>query len=160
LQRTEAQKAARKTPEARAKANAYAKVYRERPEAHEQHNARMRNRYALKAVDIRAKNRQRYAEDAAYRTKHKADNLAFIYGLSLAEFEAMNVAQGGMCAACRGPETRKGRLHLAVDHNHTTGKVRGLLCSACNLALGMVEESAERLEALAQYIRRANAEIS
>ena len=53
-------------------------------------------------------------------------------GLPLAEYDALLAAQGGGCAICgNAPKTR--RLH--VDHDHKTGKVRGLLCHRCNRAL-------------------------
>lgn len=57
------------------------------------------------------------------------------------------------CAVC-GTE---GKLH--VDHDHTTGKVRGLLCHGCNLALGLVKDSPERLRKLADYIGNSNTTI-
>lgn len=67
-----------------------------------------------------------------------------IYGLSRAAYDAM--VQLG-CAACGSTE----RIH--IDHDHKTGKVRGALCSPCNLALGHVDDSPERLEALIRYLR-------
>jgi hypothetical protein len=64
----------------------------------------------------------------------------------------MAAAQDYVCAVCkRDPE--KGHLH--VDHDHVTGKVRGLLCGACNRTLGLTSESPERLRALAEYLERS-----
>lgn len=59
------------------------------------------------------------------------------FGLTLEQYEDMLTAQGGVCKICRQPERTKRRL--AVDHNHTTGKVRGLLCAQCNTRLGHLE---------------------
>lgn len=64
------------------------------------------------------------------------------FGITKEEYEAMAEAQNHCCAICGTPETAKrGRttLKLAVDHNHKTGKVRGLLCGTCNRKLGVLE---------------------
>jgi hypothetical protein len=62
--------------------------------------------------------------------------------------------RGNVCDACgltpRG-EGRAGKLH--VDHNHTTGEVRGLLCTQCNTALGLLKDSEERILCLLSYQR-------
>jgi hypothetical protein len=65
-------------------------------------------------------------------------------------------SQGGVCAICHRGETLivKGTLaRLAGDHDHTTGKLRGLLCSRCNLAIGRLEERVEVFEQAAAYLR-------
>lgn len=58
------------------------------------------------------------------------------YGITLADYVAMLRAQGGGCAICGQKPTRR---NLAVDHDHATGKVRGLLCAPCNTGLGTLE---------------------
>lgn len=70
------------------------------------------------------------------RQKHLWDN----YKLTLEQYDAMLTYQGGACYACGQPEHVKGRS-LAVDHNHQTGLVRGLLCSRCNPVLGKIERA-------------------
>lgn len=83
-----------------------------------------------------------------------------IYGdhsCTRAERDALFEKQGGKCAACgmeaaRAKETSNYPFH--VDHNHGTGDVRGLLCWRCNCALGMVDDSTERLELLVKYLKR------
>lgn len=59
------------------------------------------------------------------------------YGISLQEFEEMVKVQGGLCKICGEPPIKGRALH--VDHDHKTGKVRGLLCFRCNGALGWFE---------------------
>jgi hypothetical protein len=80
------------------------------------------------------------------------------YGLTPADFEAMLCAQDGVCAICAQPETatRGDQLRsLCVDHNHDTGQIRGLLCSACNTGIGLLGDDVARLEAAASYLRRS-----
>lgn len=77
------------------------------------------------------------------------------YGLSPEARAAMEVEQNGVCAICKQPETcqRNGRTkRLAVDHDHETDEVRGLLCSNCNRGLGLYEDDPERLIAAAAYL--------
>jgi hypothetical protein len=75
------------------------------------------------------------------------------FGITPEEYAAMVVAQDGRCAICREEETAtaRGRVRsLAVDHDHETGAVRGLLCSRCNTALGLFRDNpALLLEAIA-----------
>lgn len=102
--------------------------------------------------------RQRYkANPDLYRNR----NLQNQYGITLDEYNILHEGQGGLCAVCYKPETRaiKGKtIPLAVDHCHITNRFRGLLCGACNVALGMLEENPDRMRALATYIEAANQE--
>lgn len=80
------------------------------------------------------------------------------YGITLAQYELMLGIQRGVCAICGQPEGllggRRGTatLSLAVDHDHATGQVRGLLCSSCNQGLGMFKHKASLLEAALRYV--------
>jgi recombination endonuclease VII len=64
--------------------------------------------------------------------------LKYRYGLSKEDYERMLDEQGGVCAICGSAPDKQ---RLSVDHNHGTGKVRGLLCHKCNLALGVIESA-------------------
>ena len=77
------------------------------------------------------------------------------YGMTVADYDRMMVAQGGVCAICRRPETARHNgsvKRLAVDHCHASGRVRGLLCFNCNYAVGHMGEDPLRLRAAASYI--------
>jgi hypothetical protein len=65
------------------------------------------------------------------------------YGITQEDFETMLAAQGGGCQICgkRPGLTKAGRTYIHVDHCHTTGKVRGLLCPRCNTLVGYVEQT-------------------
>lgn len=76
-----------------------------------------------------------------------------LYGLSQANFEAAVRAQAGVCAICQDPPDRD---VLDVDHDHLTGQIRGLLCRACNTALGKFRDSPELLATAIAYLDRAD----
>lgn len=95
-----------------------------------------------------------------YRTQEKTrrSNLKQSYGITLEEYDAMLAAQGGVCGACGGVETGRnayGVVSLAVDHDHETGKIRGLLCMKCNRALGLIGDSIEAAKNLLRYLKEA-----
>lgn len=79
------------------------------------------------------------------------------YGISEFVYQEMLRAQGGLCAICKRPETRlkHGRIkRLAVDHDHETGRVRGLLCHQCNAGIGNFRDSSILLESASVYIKQ------
>lgn len=79
------------------------------------------------------------------------------YGLTLDQYAELLRKQRGVCAICGEPETlvRKGTLcQLTIDHDHTTGQVRGLLCNNCNRAIGLLKDSPEHLRTAAEYLER------
>jgi hypothetical protein len=70
------------------------------------------------------------------------------YGITAAEYDAIEEAQGGLCALCRE------RPPEHVDHDHVTGKIRGVLCSCCNQGLGNFRDSVAALRAAVTYLER------
>jgi hypothetical protein len=91
----------------------------------------------------------------AYRRYH----LHKQYDMTNDEFDQMLAAQGGRCAICRTDEPRSGGRGGAngtwhVDHDHATGKNRGLLCSNCNRMLGQAKDNPATLRAGADYLER------
>ncbi|MFF1540455.1 endonuclease VII domain-containing protein [Microbacterium sp. NPDC058269] len=76
------------------------------------------------------------------------------YGITHEEYDRMLDEQDGRCGGCgKTTDENDGRL-FAVDHDHATGSVRGLLCSPCNLALGNARDSATTLRSLIAYLER------
>jgi hypothetical protein len=91
---------------------------------------------------------------AKIRKERKAleRELAWRYDFTLADYEALLVAQAHRCAIC-GTAKGNGRGHrLYVDHDHSTGDIRGLLCSKCNSAIGYFGDSPKRLRRAAAYL--------
>lgn len=81
------------------------------------------------------------------------------YGITEAAYQQMHDAQRGVCAICQSPETRSssksGRpKRLAVDHDHQTLQIRGLLCHDCNIALGLFHDELSRLHSAIRYLKK------
>jgi len=80
------------------------------------------------------------------------------YGITLLEYEALLAKQNGVCAICQQPEKTLDRKQnklrrLAVDHCHTTDKIRGLLCFECNTGIGKFGDNPQLIERAAEYVR-------
>lgn len=74
------------------------------------------------------------------------------WNLTIEEIDAMILAQGGVCLICEKPE--KKNIRLSIDHDHKTGKIRGLLCTHCNWRLlGGSGDSPEFYERVVKYLR-------
>jgi len=77
------------------------------------------------------------------------------YGLGFKEYEQMLFNQNGVCAICSGePPKNQHKTRLNIDHCHTTGKIRGLLCDACNRAIGLLKDSPDLLNKAISYLAR------
>lgn len=81
------------------------------------------------------------------------------YGMTVEDYEALAESQEYLCAICGKPERqtdpRYGTvLDLAVDHCHETGHIRGLLCSACNTAIGKFNDDPDTIRAAIAYLER------
>jgi hypothetical protein len=92
-------------------------------------------------------------------------NLFERYGLTLESFAEMLEGQDHKCLICHTTDPAKGgrksgrgggMKYFCVDHDHTTGKVRGLLCYSCNRIVGMIEESPEWCKRASAYIQKHN----
>jgi len=88
------------------------------------------------------------AWQAAHKERKPDYNLKWRYGMAPHAYDRMLASQGGACAICGRLESGK---RLAVDHDHVTGKVRGLLCNNCNICLGGLENY---LPQAASYLSR------
>lgn len=116
-------------------------------------------KYALgSAVEMTLAQRAEYMRE--YRKRRPRNVRSTVlkkhYGIDLEQWEAIYAAQGGVCAICKTCERDKnGRYaNLAVDHCHTTGVVRGLLCNSCNRAIGLLKDSPSTARAAALYLER------
>ena len=119
----------------------YKREYNSRPEVIEK-----------RRLDQRA---QYHADSVGFKSRIRKHALKAKYGLTLEAYEKLLVAQNGRCAICGNSGGRKdgsGRLH--VDHNHRTGKVRGLLCGWCNTSIGRFDDRPDILPQTIEYLKR------
>lgn len=93
----------------------------------------------------RLEKRRQYSRDHPDRVRNT--DLRVRYGITLEQHREMLAVQAGRCAICGRAEKK-----LMVDHNHTTGQVRSLLCHLCNTMIGCARESAEILVRAAAYL--------
>ncbi len=87
-----------------------------------------------------------------YKDRYQDKNLKLRYGISLADKQTMKRNQYGKCLICTRTEDEIG-TQLVVDHCYKTGKVRGLLCYACNSAIGKLQDSIEIIERALNYLK-------
>jgi hypothetical protein len=88
-----------------------------------------------------------------YLAQDKNLKLIKAYGISLVDYNNMLIAQNGVCYVCSNPPNKKA---LFVDHCHRTNKVRALLCTKCNTALGQVNDNIDLLLKLIKYLKDFN----
>lgn len=84
-----------------------------------------------------------------HRLINLASRLKRLYGLPLYEYDRLVVDQGGKCAICA-----ENMLKPHLDHCHTTGKIRGLLCGSCNHAVGSFKDSSLKCFLAASYLQK------
>ena len=92
------------------------------------------------------KNRERYNKAKRNST------LLRRYGITEDEYFEMFNAQKGKCKLCGKTKPRNGAKHLIIDHCHSTGKVRGLLCNNCNVLLGKLKDDIEYIDRIKDYL--------
>jgi hypothetical protein len=143
-----------RTPEERAKYNAYMHAYRKNHSERLRAQARERTRTGY----YREWNRRKRDENPTeWRRRQRDIRLKSKYGITGDEYDAMAAAQAGVCAICGRAETMriKGTLCiLAVDHDAATGRVRGLLCVNCNMLIGGAKDDPAILREAIAYLER------
>lgn len=91
---------------------------------------------------------ERFTASGKRKISNRRSHLKRKYGLTLEAFDELQASQGGGCAICGRPDADN------VDHDHRTGRVRGILCFNCNIAIGQVEDDEDRLAAAMAYVAR------
>ncbi len=89
-----------------------------------------------------------YAESGKKKVADRKSHLKRKYGITPEDFHALLASQGGGCAICGKPDVDH------VDHDHVTGRVRGILCFRCNVAIGQMDDDCDRLAAAMAYLDR------
>lgn len=95
---------------------------------------------------------------ARQRNDRRRKGLWAGYKITLADYAQMFADCGGVCEICKRPTAGRGKKNnnLSVDHNHETGKIRGLLCSNCNTGLGLFADNPDLLIQAINYLKEKN----
>lgn len=101
-------------------------------------------KYRLGHIGIMNENQRRYYGKNKGKSKNRG--LVRYYGITLEDYERMVKERDGRCDIC-GNERK-----LCVDHDHKTGRIRGLLCSCCNAALGQIHDDVRVAENIVSYL--------
>ena len=92
---------------------------------------------------------------AKHNETHRAYERQRHYGITPAQYADLILQSGGLCAICeQAPNGKRGEGSLHVDHDHTTGVIRGLLCGTCNKGLGLFRDDVGRLEKVIRYLKK------
>lgn len=114
--------------------------------------------YDANREQILEKDKLKNIPDADGFTKGRKRYLRKMYNLSPDEYTKMIEAQDNLCGICGQPERTTDKFgkikSLAVDHNHETGEVRGLLCNTCNICLGLMKDDKYLLESAINYLTK------
>lgn len=101
--------------------------------------------------DCRKERQKEYSRKESTKTRARERILQKKYGLSFNEYKKIFDKQGGVCAICGNPPDKQ---LLSVDHDHGTGKIRGLLCNHCNPMLGFAKDSISNLASAIKYLEK------
>lgn len=95
-----------------------------------------------------------YQSDKGIESSRKA-HLKRAFGITLEQYNIMLQYQNGVCNICKQKETSNKNNFLSIDHCHTTGVIRGLLCSDCNRGIGLLKDNKENLINAIKHIENA-----
>lgn len=107
----------------------------------------------MKKREVQRRKQHRKDHPEVYRLRSKKEKLAK-HGLTIEDYERLLAEQRGGCALCGSTD------RLCVDHDHETGRVRGILCFKCNTAIGMLGDSAAGLRRAFEYLDAMAAIVS
>lgn len=108
--------------------------------------------YRCKKCESANSMKRHYANPEKAAIKDRAQSLRRNFGISVADYNVWMELQEGCCAICGAEEADSRGRRLHVDHCHSTGAVRGLLCGACNMGLGQFGDNAHRLASALDYL--------
>jgi hypothetical protein len=113
------------------------------------------NRDKVREKNRKHKDRRKeyYQSDKGVQSSRRA-HLKRKYTMTLDEYNILLDKQNGVCDICGESETCTRNTFLAVDHCHTTNKVRGLLCTNCNRSIGLLKENITTLKNMINYIEK------
>lgn len=121
------------------------------------HNKEWRenNRDKINELNIKnAQKRKEYYSDPDVKLKNRKAFIKKKFGIEYSEYEKLSEEQNNLCAICNNTENSSRNKYLAVDHDHLTGKIRGLLCTNCNRGIGLLKDSIPVLQKAIEYLNK------
>lgn len=104
---------------------------------------------------INAKVRERTDYKNYYERNGRKCHLKKKYGITVADYDRLFEIQLGKCAICKTDNPGQGNKHFHIDHDHLSGKVRGLLCVKCNMGIGSFDDDVMLMHMAAAYVAEA-----
>lgn len=135
--------------------------YQSHKEEINQHSKQYRDTHKEELKQYNKQYNQSHKEEKnQYRKSHKEErkqankqyNLKKTYNLSIDQYNQMLAEQNYKCKICGVDEVNAGKNGLVVDHNHKTGKIRGLLCDGCNKGIGFLKEDPALFDSAKDYL--------
>ena len=111
-----------------------------------------------KSTEKRNAARREAFKDPEVKKRHRDRTLMYKFGITLDQYNQMFANQEGKCLTCDKHQSELTKT-LAVDHDHNTGKVRGLLCDFCNRQLGVYESQRKLFNRFDDYLNRPTLEL-
>ncbi len=112
-------------------------------------------KYYLSHRDKIRKQRQRYSKE--HPVEMKRQHLKKFYGITFEQMRQMYISQNGFCPICLKKFKSSSDMH--IDHNHSNGQIREILCSKCNSGIGFLREDILILNRAIDYLRKWNSSI-
>jgi hypothetical protein len=118
----------------------------------EKWNEQRRKKYWENPEKFREANRKLY--NSVLKEKRYENHLKWDFGITIEEYDKILAEQDGRCAICGSTDPGKGKTRFSVDHDHKTGKVRGLLCDPCNNGIARFNDNTDILKSAIYYITK------
>lgn len=113
----------------------------------------------IRIKELNDKNKQvrkQYYNDPINKRRYNLLRIKREFGMEAHEYHNLELSQNGKCAICGDDEKSKRNKNLSIDHCHETNKVRGLLCTNCNRAIGLLKDNIQILEKAINYLNKYN----
>ena len=109
--------------------------------------------YSPERVEQLKQMERAYRQSKPYKDYDWSRHIAKKFGISEFQYNEMQIAQKNCCQIC-SINQKDSKRRFAIDHNHSTGKIRGLLCQTCNQAIGMLKENKDILYSAIKYLEK------
>ncbi len=115
---------------------------------------RLANQDKVKTLNLKHREtRKEYYNSPETKLKYRKAYIERTFKISYSFYEKLLDSQKGVCSICSKPETSSKNKYLSVDHDHSTGKIRGLLCNSCNRALGYFYDNIKIMKNAIKYLK-------